>query len=131
MRTELGGLSILIVEDEPETRAMLSAYLESSGATTYRAASVADAVEIASRVRLDVIVSDIAMPGEDGYALVDKIRGIAQCTTIPMISLSGFASAEDAVRSAAAGFQLHVTKPMRPRLLVGSISELVARSRLV
>ena len=105
---------------------MLSAYLGSYGATTYCAASVADAVDVARRVDLDIIVTDIAMPGEDGYALLEKVRVLEHHLITPVISLSGFASAEEARRSAAAGFRLHISKPVRPRALVVSISELVA-----
>ncbi|HEY1814515.1 MAG TPA: response regulator [Kofleriaceae bacterium] len=124
MRTELSGLSILIVDDEPETRAMLSAYLGACGATTYCAASVADAIDVAGRVELDLIVTDIAMPGGDGYALLENV--LEHHPSTPVISLSGYASAEEARRSAAAGFRLHISKPVRPRALVVSISELVA-----
>jgi CheY-like chemotaxis protein len=128
MQTLLRDLSILIVEDEPETRAMLSAYFEKCGATAWAAASVADAVAIAARVALDVIVTDLAMPDEDGYSLLDRIRALEGCATIPMISLSGFASLDEFRKSAAAGFQLHVVKPVRPGVLAASIQEIVAHT---
>jgi CheY-like chemotaxis protein len=75
---------------------------------------------------VDVLLADIGMPGEDGYALIEKIRGAeaAQVSSIPAAALTAFARAEDRQRALQAGFQLHLAKPIDPLSLVAAVANL-------
>ena len=98
--------------------------LETYRATVLQAASVAQAMEILSRDRVDVLLTDVAMPGEDGYALIRRLRASHDeiAASIPAIALTAFARPEDRHHALQAGFQLHLAKPIDARSLVSAIA---------
>jgi signal transduction histidine kinase/PAS domain-containing protein/ActR/RegA family two-component response regulator len=122
----LSGLRILVVDDEPDTRELVSTLLESAGAVTEVAASVAEALSAVGRMRPDAVVTDIGMPGEDGYIFLKRLRAAGQ--RMPAIALTAYARTEDRKQALGAGFQMHVAKPIEPKKLVAAVARLVGRS---
>jgi len=122
----LAGLSILIVDDEPDAREILEEVLTLAGARITAAADAAEALSLLLDFTPDVLVSDLAMPEMDGLTLIRKIRSRApdRVATIPAIALTAYTRAEDRVRALNAGFQLHVPKPVDPTELVMTIASL-------
>lgn len=110
----LEGLRILFVEDDDNTREALAIYLKSFGAKLSLAANAQEAMKLLNGTSFDIIVSDIAMPKEDGYALMKKIRNLAdpQKKKIPAIALTAFATLDDSSHALKVGFQAHVAKPV-------------------
>jgi signal transduction histidine kinase/ActR/RegA family two-component response regulator/PAS domain-containing protein len=125
-RDVLQGLRILVVDDEPDTRELVSTLLEGAGARTEVAASVAEALDAVARTKPDVVVTDIGMPGEDGYVFLKRLRAAGQ--RMPAIALTAYARAEDRQRALSAGFQMHVAKPIEPKKLVTAVARLVGRA---
>jgi CheY-like chemotaxis protein len=123
---KLIGLGILIVDDEPDAREILEEVLTLGGATVKAAADAAEALRILSDFTPDVIISDLAMPGEDGLSLIRKIRARApdRVASIPAIALTAYTRTEDRVQALNAGFQLHVPKPVDPTELVATVASL-------
>ncbi|NJR58008.1 MAG: response regulator [Cyanobacteria bacterium CRU_2_1] len=120
------GLHILVVDDETDTRELLTFVLEQHGATVTAVSSVAEALEAFQRLPLDLLVSDISMPNQDGYSLIRAIRLSASTQSqIPAIALTAHAREEDRKQAFASGFQLHVSKPVDPFELVVAIARLV------
>lgn len=113
---KLRGLNVLVVDDEPETRDLLVEVLSQCGAEVRASASVQDAIEVLQKWRADVLVSDIGMPGEDGYDLIKKVRAMEpeRGGRIPAVALTAYARTEDRLRALSAGFQMHVPKPVEP-----------------
>ncbi len=122
----LDGLRVLVVDDEADTLELLSTVFEQCGAKVTAVASVSEAIAALDQAQIDVLVSDIGMPGEDGYSLIQKVRALspAQGGKIPAVALTAYARAEDCRRAMAAGFQLHVAKPVNPDELVASVARL-------
>jgi signal transduction histidine kinase/AmiR/NasT family two-component response regulator len=120
----LAALSVLVVDDEAEARASVTTVLASCGADTHGAASAVEAAEIFSASRIDVVLVDIAMPDEDGYALLARLRAQdrARGTKTPVIALTGFADEDHRKRVVEAGFDLHLTKPVPLDELVVAVS---------
>jgi PAS domain S-box-containing protein len=111
----LEGLNVLVVDDDAESSAVVSALLSSCGADVRTAGSTAEALEIAARWHLDVLVSDIAMPGEDGCTLLRKIRARGGALErVPAVALTAYAGTADRSRMLEAGFQVHLAKPFDP-----------------
>ena len=129
----LKGLRVLAVDDNKDARELLSLALTHSGAEVRAAASVAAALDTLDQWQPDVLVSDIGMPGEDGYALIRKVRAGApqRGGLIPALALTGYASAEDAARARAAGFQTHMPKPINLAELVAGVANLAKRAEEV
>jgi len=128
--SRLDGLRLLVVDDEEDALALVSQVLTAHGAEVFAAASAKDALEKVPNVRPDVIVSDIGMPGEDGYTLVRKLRSLPaeQGGRTPAIALTAYAREEDAERAFAAGYQLHVAKPVEPAQLAKMVANLGGRT---
>jgi len=126
---EITGVRVLVVDDEPDARALVKRLLEDCHALVTAAASVSEAIEFVQAGEFDVLVSDIGMPGEDGYALIKKVRALApgRGGKIPAIALTAYARGEDRVKAIAAGFQLHVTKPVEPVELVTMVASAARR----
>jgi PAS domain S-box-containing protein len=133
----LEGLSVLVVDDQEEARVVLTHALSEYGAQVTTASSGAEALAILSRPpdgrRPDALILDIAMPGEDGYAVLKKMRALeveqgAVVYQIPAIALTAHARVEDRVRALNAGFQMHVAKPVEPTELAVVILSLIKRS---
>jgi two-component system CheB/CheR fusion protein len=128
--TVLAGLSVLVVDDELDVRDALVGLLERHGARVSGAAGAGEALEALSREVPDVIVSDIGMPGADGYELMRRLRllpadGGGQ---VPALAVSAYAREEDRQKSLAAGFQFHLCKPVPPSELVVHVARLAGRA---
>ena len=125
----LDGVKILIVEDDNDSREVLQLFLEQSGAAVKSTPSAKSAISMLTAFDgvPDVIVSDLAMPEEDGYTLVAKIRRLPAESggKVPAMALSAFATAESKKRALEAGFDRYATKPFEPDLLVNEILEIV------
>ncbi|HEX4566986.1 MAG TPA: ATP-binding protein [Vicinamibacterales bacterium] len=123
----LTGLSVLVVDDDDESRSVVTAFLESHGAGVLTARSASEALDILQRDRVDVLLADVAMPGEDGYTLVRKLRALqaSRASTIPAAALTAFAREEDRQEALQAGFQMHLTKPIDAGALVAAVATLV------
>lgn len=124
----LVGLSILVVDDDDDSRFYISTVLEADGATVTAVVSASVAMEMLLKLQPDVLICDIAMPGEDGYTLIRKVRSLKpdQGGRIPAVALTAYADSEDRVRALEAGFQTHIGKPVEPEKLVEIIINLVA-----
>jgi signal transduction histidine kinase/ActR/RegA family two-component response regulator len=121
----LEGLSVLVVDDDDGCRDVVAAHLESRRAVVLTAASAAQALELLRRVRVDVLLADVAMPGEDGYSLIRKLRALdAVNASIPAAALTAFAREEDREQALRAGFQLHLAKPIDAASLVAAVATL-------
>jgi PAS domain S-box-containing protein len=109
----LSGLRVLIVDDEPDAREVVSRALTECGARTAAVASAREALSVLADFKPDVLVSDIRMPGEDGYALIERIRALdSDAGSVPAVALTGLAHPEDKRRALTAGYQSFVPKPV-------------------
>jgi PAS domain S-box-containing protein len=128
--TSLSGVRILVVDDEADTRELLQLILEQSGATVNVVPNATEALSILEQLQPDILLSDIAMPQIDGYQLIRQIRQMApaQCSVIPAIALTAYATDSDGEKARAAGFQLHLAKPVQPEDLVNSIAKLLLKN---
>ena len=124
---QLDGIPVLVVEDDDATRTMLRIALTRFGARVTTARSVAEAMSMLANDRSSVVVSDIAMPGEDGYALIAKLRGDGERHN-PTIALTANARLEDRERVLAAGFDSFLAKPVDLNVLAGEVRRLIDRS---
>lgn len=134
MSTEgkLKNLWILVVDDEADAIDLVSFILQINGARVTTAKSAVEALETLKKINEfisppDVIISDIGMPNEDGYALIQKIRSLPapQISKIPAIALTAFNRPEDKLNALDAGFQIHIGKPFEPDNLVAAVCEVV------
>ena len=126
---DLKGIRVMVLDDEADARALTARLLESCEAIVRTVGSAEEAFTLLQSERPDVFVSDIAMPGEDGYSLIRRIRalpGEAGGNT-PAIAMTAYARAEDRVKAVMAGFQHHVAKPVEPAELIAMVASL-ARS---
>ncbi|HVG28406.1 MAG TPA: hybrid sensor histidine kinase/response regulator [Pyrinomonadaceae bacterium] len=125
----LTGVRVLVVDDEPDARELFARTLSECGAEALTAGSAAEALAAIESERPDVLLADIGMPGEDGYALIGKVRGLPpeRGGRTPAAALTAYAHAEDRVRALRAGFQLHLPKPVTSAELVAAIANLAAR----
>jgi len=131
----LDGALVLIVDDQEEARALLRMALEECGAQAMAVSSGVEALAVLSDppggIRPDALILDIAMPEEDGYAVLHKVReweaeqGIPQSEQIPAIALTAFGRSEDRLRALAAGFRMHVAKPVEPLELAIVVSSVI------
>jgi signal transduction histidine kinase/ActR/RegA family two-component response regulator len=125
----LDGIRVLVVDDEASTNEAVQALLNSCGAEVRVAVSAAEALVVLDGWQPHVLVSDIAMPGEDGYALIRKVRerDAAHGGIIPAVALTAYAKIEDRVSILAAGFQMYLSKPADPAELVAVVASLAIR----
>ena len=129
---ELKGVRVLVVDDEEDARSLLIAVLEQCSATVRTCASVAEALAEIEEWKPDVLVSDIEMPGEDGYALIRSVRereADEGGEKLPAVALTAHARAEDRMRVLSSGYQMHVPKPVEPAELAVVIASLSERAR--
>jgi CheY-like chemotaxis protein len=120
---------VLLVDDHADTLEVLSAILTERGMTVTTAESASQAFEILTAGGTDVLVCDVSMPGEDGLALMSRLRA-AGVATVPAIALSAYARPEDRHRALAAGFKLYLVKPIEAAELVAAITEVMAGAAL-
>jgi signal transduction histidine kinase/CheY-like chemotaxis protein len=130
---ELAGVRALVVDDQDSARELIEAVLLQYGAEVITASSAAEAYTAVTTAppqeRLDVIVSDIEMPGEDGYSLIRRVREweLGQGAHIPAVALTAYGRVKDRIHALSAGFQMHVTKPVEPAELALAIVSLIRR----
>lgn len=124
----LEGRRVLVVEDDPDARDMLTTILLAEGAVVESADSASAGFAAYLAFRPELLISDIAMPGEDGYSLMRRVRALAADAggSAPAIALTAFTRPEDRSRALSAGFTKHVSKPISPRELVPLIVTLLA-----
>jgi signal transduction histidine kinase/ActR/RegA family two-component response regulator len=127
---QLSGLRLLIVDDEPDAREMLQVMLGQYGIQVKTSASVQEALELLERWKPDVLISDVGMPNEDGYALILRVRALGHDRggNIPAIALTGYSRLEDRSQLLAAGYQMHLSKPVELARLVNAIMSLSGRA---
>jgi PAS domain S-box-containing protein len=125
----LDGVRVLIVDDEADAREFIAHVLDQCGARVLAVASVREALEALKLRRPDVLVSDIAMPGEDGYALMAQVKALEATygEPIPAVALTAYGGSEDRERVLSAGYQRHIPKPVQPIKLATVIANLVGR----
>ncbi len=127
----LDGLRVLVVDDEPDTRELLKAGLGQCGAEVTAASSAAEALVAISGGALDLLISDIGMPDEDGYDLIRRVRELPADSgrKVPAIALTAYARTEDRLQALRAGYQMHVPKPVEMAELVAVAASLVQRGK--
>lgn len=124
------GLNLLVVDDDLEASSMLRIILADHGATVRTASGYEEALVIIEAFPIDVLVSDIGMPGKDGYDLIREVRrreSVATGRRLPAVALTAFAQQKDQQAALAAGFDAHCAKPLQPMRLVRSVCEIVGR----
>lgn len=124
---DLSGISILVVDDEIDSRDFVAFVLEQAGAIVTSVASGVEALQAVVASVPDLIVSDIGMPEMDGYMLLQKIRVLEQTRQVPAIALTAYAGEINQQQALGAGFQTHVTKPVEPAELVALVARLCGR----
>jgi PAS domain S-box-containing protein len=126
----LDGLKVLIVDDEADTRELLSVVLKRCGAEVVTASSATEAHDLLERLQPNILVSDIGMPGEDGYELIRKVRALPpeKGGRIPAVALTAYARMEDRLRVLRSGYQMHIPKPVELSELVAIVANLAERA---
>jgi CheY-like chemotaxis protein len=119
----LGGARVLVVDDDESARTIMLTALELAGATVRECATTNEAVRIVRQWHPHVLVSDLAMPTEDGYELIRRLREANE--SIPALAITAYVRAEDEAHVRAAGFQRHLAKPFDPHDLVHAVRELM------
>ncbi len=135
----LNGLRVLVVDDNVDTLELVTIILGEYGTEVITAASATEAIEAITQgargaitqLKPNILISDIAMPGVDGYSLIRKVRTLSseRGGRIPAIALTAYASEEERTRILDAGFQMHIPKPVEPSELVAVVAKL-AQTRL-
>jgi PAS domain S-box-containing protein len=122
----LEGTVALVVDDEADARVLVGRLMEERQGQAVLAGSADEAFDILGRQHIDILISDVGMPGVDGYELIRRIRAAdARWARVPAIALTAYARAEDRQRALLAGFQMHLSKPVEPRELIAGIASLV------
>lgn len=124
------GLGVLVLEDEPDARRFVKGLLADHGVEVRTAALTAEALVAARERVFDLVISDIGLPGEDGFAFIRQLRQLEAeegRARTPAIALTAYARAEDRRRIMLAGFQNHVAKPVEPSELLAVIANLTER----
>jgi signal transduction histidine kinase/integral membrane sensor domain MASE1/CheY-like chemotaxis protein len=125
MRQPLEGVRVLLVEDEPDARELLSLTLECSGAKVEAVESAREALDYLQIFKPDVLLSDIGLPIESGYELIRKVRALSSdASDVPAVALTAFATEKDRQLALTAGYQIHLAKPVEPDVLVEAIERL-------
>jgi CheY-like chemotaxis protein len=122
-------MRVLVVDDEEDARDLLAAVLGRCGAEVLTASSAGEALVAFGEQKPDVLVSDIGMPGEDGYELIRKVRTLSaeRGGRTPALALTAYAREEDRERALSAGYQAHVAKPVEPTELAAAVANLAGR----
>jgi PAS domain S-box-containing protein len=126
---DLGGVGVLVVDDEADSRHLVARILQSCGANVRAVASYGEAMKALGEALPQVIVSDLGMPEHDGYDLIRDIRALSAAAggLVPAVALSAFARWEDRRRAVMAGFQTHIAKPLEPGELLAVVASLAGR----
>ena len=125
----LSGLNVLLVDDDSDTLALMATALTKRQANVTAVSSAGEAIQAITRKRPDVLVSDIAMPDEDGYGLIEKIRLLENGETqnIPAVAITAYAKDEDRERALSAGFQIYLAKPVELTELISVVARAARR----
>jgi PAS domain S-box-containing protein len=123
----LAGVTVLVVDDEPDARILVSRIVEERGARAVMAQTGEEALRLLNTGSVDILVSDIGMPDYDGYKFIQRIRvgEPKPIRNIPAIALTAYARADDRQRALLAGYQMHLAKPVEPRELIAGIASLL------
>ena len=121
----LQNIHVMIVEDDPDSRNLITSVLQQFGAEVTALAAAADAITALAQIKPDILVSDIGMPDMDGYMLMQHVRDMIETHQIPAIALTAYTTETDQQKSLLAGFQKHLPKPMEISQLVEAIASLV------
>ena len=126
---EVEGLRVLVLDDEPDARELIRTLLESCKIIVTAVATPAEAFEIVKRLSVDALISDIAMPEEDGFSLIRRIRALPreEGGRTPAVALTAYARLEDRTRALRAGFNSHVAKPVEPAELLAVLASVTSR----
>jgi signal transduction histidine kinase/ActR/RegA family two-component response regulator len=129
-RNSLNGLRVLVVDDEPDARQIISTLIKRTGAEVMACESAHEALEAIEKWHPDVLMSDIGMPGEDGYSLINKVRSLPaeRGGDVPAAAFTAYAREEDRQRALDAGYQMHIAKPVSSGQLVAMIAHLAGRA---
>jgi CheY-like chemotaxis protein len=129
----LDGIRVLVVDDEHDSREVMAHTLEDCGASVSLAGNAREALEILEQSEMDVLLADIAMPDQDGYALIRQIRssGAGRIATIPAAAVTAHARDEERRQALAAGFHLHLAKPFEPGQLMRTVQALARGNSLI
>jgi len=129
MELNLEGVTILVVDDEPDARALIEQLLRECGAQVHSAASADEALARLEALRPDLLLSDIGMPDCDGYQFIQRVRQLPaeHGGKTPAIALTAFARSEDRTRAMLAGYQVHISKPVEPHELLATVASLAGR----
>jgi len=127
---KLNGLRVLVVDDEPDARQIISTLIRRTGAEVFACESANEALEALETWHPDVLKSDIAMPGEDGYSLINRVRSLPaeRGGEVPAAAFTAYAREEDRQRALEAGYQIHIAKPISSGQLVAMIAHLAGRA---
>ena len=123
---ELQNVHVLVVEDHADSRDLITTTLQQFGAKVTAVSSAAAAITALSHIKPDILISDIGMPGMDGYMLMQQIREVTHTSEIPAIALTSYTSETDQQKALTAGFQMHLSKPMEPVQLVEAVLTLIS-----
>ena len=132
IRAEAGGAPendksrprALVVDDAPDVTEMIATFLQHAGFDAVMAFSAAEALEVAQSEQFEVVISDIGMPGMNGYDLAVALRALPEYSNVPMIAVTGFSMYDDRGRALRSGFNAHMTKPINPMSLLDLIKSL-------
>jgi signal transduction histidine kinase/ActR/RegA family two-component response regulator len=126
----LSGVRVVVVDDDPDTLDVVAQVLEEAGARVARARSAGEALAEIARARPDVLLSDIGMPGEDGIALIRRVRALADAlaANVPAAALTAYTQAEDRRQALGAGYQAYLAKPVEPSELTAVVAKLAGRA---
>ena len=125
----LDGVRVMLVEDEADSYEIITAVLKEWGAEVTTASSAPEALVVLGSVQPDVLVSDIGMPGMDGYELIRELRkrGSANSGRVPAIALTAYAGLDSRRQALDAGFDEHLAKPADPKVLLATVARLAGR----
>ncbi len=129
MESPLKDITVLVVEDDPDTRELLRVLLQTHGAKVTATASVPEALSAYDQAPPRVIVADIGMPDYNGYTLIGRVRARdrERGTFVPAIALTAYTTAIDRDTVLSAGFQVHMPKPFEPSRLISVIADLASK----
>jgi CheY-like chemotaxis protein len=129
-RIDLAGVKILVVDDEPDARILIQRLLAECNADVRTAANADEGIAVLGEFRPHVLVSDIGMPGKDGYQFIREVRALRpeQGGDVTAVALTAFARSEDRTRAMLAGYQIHIAKPIEPQELLATVSSLAGRT---
>ena len=124
---EGSSATVLVFEDNADAAESLRVVLSAAGYRVWVEPTGRDAMEVVKRVQPAIVLCDLGLPDRDGYAIAADIRSDGELAQLPLIAISGYGAAEDQARSQRAGFDLHLTKPVSPTLLLSELSRRIPR----